>query len=142
MRVFGSDACNVGNLACIDVCSMSGNLLQNVGTSNNTLTCDVPEIAVCHASCCTSCDAESDIFFLPPLLSQEQGHLVTNHTNHNSTSAAALRRVWNFQVHGTSPRLQHPCGVLDFEISMGRLTFHSFWTLGPAAGLPDRPGNR
>ncbi|CAK9066853.1 Fe2OG dioxygenase domain-containing protein [Durusdinium trenchii] len=51
----------------------------------------------------------------------EQGHLVTNHTNHNSTSAAALRRVWNFQVHGTSPRLQHPCGVLDFEISMGKL---------------------
>ncbi|CAK9064668.1 unnamed protein product [Durusdinium trenchii] len=62
-------------------------------------------------------------------LPEEQGHLVTNHTNHNSTSAAALRRVWNFQVHGTSPRLQHPCGVLDFEISMGRLTFHSFWKL-------------
>eukprot|EP00438_Fugacium_kawagutii_P003064 Skav203448 [mRNA] locus=scaffold818:16532:17325:+ [translate_table: standard] len=53
-------------------------------------------------------------------LPREQGELVIS-------PQKQFLRALPFRVLKVSPRLQHPCGFLDFGVSLGRVQFQARW---------------
>eukprot|EP00933_Yihiella_yeosuensis_P028782 TRINITY_DN22598_c0_g1_i3.p1 TRINITY_DN22598_c0_g1~~TRINITY_DN22598_c0_g1_i3.p1 ORF type:complete len:501 (+),score=81.56 TRINITY_DN22598_c0_g1_i3:127-1629(+) len=54
-------------------------------------------------------------------LPRAQGHILS--PEHGKISGTRISRGISISLTGVQPRLEHPCGVLDFTVAIGRLAF-------------------